>query len=89
MTSKRNPLQLISGLVLAVGGIIVVLFGLRGTDLATTELAASDLTRSLVVIFAGGVMFAFGAMLLLVALVRPLFAKRPSDHAADRLPHGR
>lgn len=78
-------MPLLLGGALTVIGIVVVVVGLRGTDAATTELATGALTRSLIIMFAGAVMFAFGSMMLLVALVRPLFAKRPADHAADRL----
>ena len=73
------------GAALTVVGIIVVVLGLRGTDAATTEFAQGALTRSLIVMFAGAAMFSFGSMMLLVALVRPLFARRPSDDAAERL----
>ena len=71
--------------MLTVVGIVVVVFGLRGTDAATTDLAAGALTRSLIVMFAGAAMFSFGSMMLLIALVRPLFARRPADDAAKRL----
>lgn len=84
-TPRRNRLLLPLGAGLTLVGIIVVVFGLRGTDAATTEFATGALTRSLILMFGGAVAFAFGSMILLVALVRPLFEKRPADHAAERL----
>jgi len=83
---RRRLLPLLLGGALTIAGIVVVVLGLRGTDAATNDFVAGALTRSLMVMFAGAVMFAFGFMLLLVGLVRPLFEKRPADHAADRLP---
>lgn len=73
------------GAALTIVGIAVVVLGLRGTDAGATEFGEGTLTRSLMVMFVGAVMFSFGSMMLLVALVRPLFARRPADDAADRL----
>ena len=85
MTTPQRGRLLLLGAPLTIVGIVVVVLGLRGTDAAATELAADALTRSLIVMFAGAAMFAVGFMMWLVALVRPLFEKRPADHAAERL----
>ena len=81
VTTPNRRRLLLLGLPLTIVGMVVVVLGLRGTDAATTELESGALTRSLMVMFAGAVMFALGFMMWLVALVRPLFEKRPADDA--------
>lgn len=84
-SDRRRLILLLLGAVLTVVGIVVVVLALRRTDTVSTDVAADALTRTLIVMFAGGIMFAFGSMMLLVGLVRPLFEKRRVDDAAERL----
>ena len=72
---------LVAGTVTVIG-IVIGLIGLR----SATSVEGADLsmtTRGLVMLGGGAVIFAVGAMVTLVALVRPLFEKRAVDKHAD------
>ena len=74
--------MLVVGAVLTLAGLVILLIGLQeATGDQAADLAIS--TRGLATIFVGAVFFAVGGMLALVAIVRPLFEKRPIDRGTD------
>ena len=85
MSVPRSPWFMVCGGVLTFGGLAVVLYALRGTDSSVGGLGDSLLTRTLMVMFGGAVLFAVGLMIVLASVVRPLFERRPVDDLVDRL----
>jgi hypothetical protein len=73
------------GAALTITGMVVVALSLHRTDTAVTEVGESPLTRSLMVMFGGGVLFAVGIMTFLAGMVRPMFERRPIDDVVNRL----
>jgi UPF0716 family protein affecting phage T7 exclusion len=85
MTTPRKPRPtILQGLTLTVAGMAVLLYGVNGSIAGMNSVSDPTPLGPLMAMFGGGLVFAIGAMLLLVAVVRPLFAKRPADERAER-----
>lgn len=82
---RSHVILLATGVVLTLIGFVLLFIGLRGTQPAFANAGDDALSRSLMVMFGGGVSFAVGFMTLLAAIFRPLFERRPVDRAVDRL----
>ena len=82
---SRSPWLMVCGCAMTLSGLSVVLYSLRGTDSIVGGLGDALLTRTLMVMFGGAVLFAVGLMIVLASVVRPLFDRRPVDDLVDRL----
>jgi hypothetical protein len=74
----------LQAITLTVVGLVLALFGLRSAAAAFESGSESMPVAAIVELCVGAPLLAVGAMMLLVVLVRPLFAKRPVDERADR-----
>lgn len=72
------------GAALTFGGMAVVWFALGYVEAAFSGTGTESPVGAIVIVFVGAAMFAVGSMMLLVAVVRPLFGRRRLDDLAER-----
>jgi len=77
-TLGQALLVLLPGLIVMVVSIGRAMAGFQSDEIDVPVLPMAGL-------FIGAVLFAVGAMMLLVVTVRPFFAKRPADTLAEQM----
>jgi hypothetical protein len=84
MTASRgHRATLFVSAAMTVAGIVVGVIGLRGAGDAYVQRLEPPL-GAFIALCVGTVLFGVGFMTFLVAVVRPFFARRAVDDAADR-----
>jgi hypothetical protein len=86
-TRKPHP-RIGESAALTLVGVIIGLAALWYATRGTADELDAASQGALVVMGLGALIFAVGAMMLLVSVVRPLFEKRPVDDLVDRHLHG-
>jgi hypothetical protein len=81
--AKQRP-TVVQALAITALGTVIAVYGLGGAAPAMAGGGEAPPLGAMIALCAGALLFSIGAMLLLVAIVRPLFGKRPQDEVTQQ-----